>query len=487
MTQSHIASGSPGTLRAGVAALAGLITIACILVAVAARGLFVQGLSNQIASAQSSVAEVCDELKVLYEKSGSRKGSGLNRDVANVVLKLILEHRPGVEGGIWSAVDGFVAYAYPTYETGEKVDTPVAEQPRIAALAQRAIDAGTAQSENRKGEREVNILVACPLTAGDAAWVMTRISANNARMNDRWALALAGLAGLILAGGGWQISRLRRWSQSLTRVADAILQAENKLGARIEVTGHPDLDLVCHAFNRNREELQTVLDRERLLTADLRQAERSALVGGMVASLAHEIRNPLGAMRLKAENALAGSPDRVIPALQSVLTQTDRLEGLLSRLLALSRPLHPRFTDVEIQPWLDELAAVRREQAAGAGVTIKTKTTIPAWRFDPELLREAADNLLQNALQHTPEGGVVSVSADRDGDNLRLTVSDSGPGIQADFVPKLFTPFESRRHGGTGLGLSIARDILIAHGGGIEATSDPYGATFAMRIPWRAS
>src|SRR5262249_9816081 len=107
--------------------------------------------------------------------------------------------------------------------------------------------------------------------------------------------------------------------------------------------------------------------------------------------------------------------------------------------------------------------------------------------FDPHQSGRALDNLLLNALQHVPEGGRVHMTAALDGERLRLTVSDDGPGVPEEVRAHLFEPFVTTRGGGAGLGLAIVREIVEAHGGAVRLVPSASGAVFEMELPWRAS
>ena len=333
----------------------------------------------------------------------------------------------------------------------------------------------------------MRILAACPLTMHEAVWAMTRVDAQATRVAERSAAALGALALLIFVIGAWHIVVLFRWSRILDSIASDVAQSTPSGGQTIAASGYPDLDRIVDAFNTFNVRIKSALERSTGLERDLRQAERSALIGRMVAGLAHEIRNPLGAMRLKAENALAGEAQRHAPALAAVLTQIARLEGLLTRLLSLVRSIKPEIQDVDISAWLKETAGLHAEQAQGAGVELEARASAEQWRFDPVLMAEALDNLIQNALQHTPRGGVVRVTSEKNESCLIIRVTDTGPGVTTELRAQLFEPFASTRPGGIGLGLVAARDIVSAHGGTLRLLDQRPGATFEIELPWQKS
>jgi signal transduction histidine kinase len=210
--------------------------------------------------------------------------------------------------------------------------------------------------------------------------------------------------------------------------------------------------------------------------------------------MAHEIRNPLGSMRLRAENALAISGAQALErrdaALQSVLTAVGRLEKLVDSLLALTRPIRPVPVQTPLVAWMNEAIASRADEAEGRGVSLRGEGDAAlSADFDPVALGRALDNLLQNALAHCPPGGSVTVAISSDAQRWRLHVSDSGPGVPEALRAHLFEPFATGRADGTGLGLAIAREIVEAHGGRLTLVDSPpgEGAHFDMEMPWRAS
>jgi signal transduction histidine kinase len=217
-----------------------------------------------------------------------------------------------------------------------------------------------------------------------------------------------------------------------------------------------------------------------------------------VADASHELRTPLtsivGYARMLKGWGLE-EPEATRKGVTRILEQSERMEGLVEGLLAVARG------DDEGAPLelvVGDLGAVAAEAvdaaraAAGGKVVIEyvpPKGSVEAF-FDRDQIRRAAAILLDNAVKYTPEGGVVAVNIEREDGRVRLEVSDTGVGIPADDLPRVFERFyradPARALGGAGLGLSIARQIARAHGGEIEARSKPgKGSTFVLRIPKR--
>jgi signal transduction histidine kinase len=421
-----------------------------------------QSAGPQIARARQLTSTSCQALQAGAARMRQQfpPADGRSRPMApaaaQAVLDLALRDQPGMEGGFWRADAGVVAYAFPTYDgTGIKRDPPSAELERIAATAQRAQDSASLVADVRPGLREAVAFAACPVETDDrrlVAWTLMRVPLLAADTVNALILAVSLLLALVVVSGawlGWMISRWQRQSSDLRR--------------------------------------------------QLAQSERLATLGRVSAGLAHEIRNPLGTMRMKVENALAAPAElreaRVEGALDAVLSQTARLETLVSSLLALTQPFRAERQAVDLQGWLEARRSAHAEAAQRTGVRI-TLTLEPELAarakglalFDPVQMARVFDNLLLNALAHTGEGGEIELGASRTPRGaLLLWVADDGCGIPAELRDTLFEPFATSRAGGTGLGLALVREIVQGHGGKVALAEAARGTRIEMELPWPES
>jgi signal transduction histidine kinase len=204
----------------------------------------------------------------------------------------------------------------------------------------------------------------------------------------------------------------------------------------------------------------------------------------------HELRTPLGVLKTELDLALARArtPEELKDALENALEETDRLVRLAEHLLVLSRSRDGRLTlhreDTSVA-WLLERAAVAhgsRAGAAGTGVLVECPRDLHA-RLDRERIRQAVDDLMDNALRHGGSGHEVVLSAERSDGRVRIAVRDGGPG----FTPHFLGPTSSPGNGsppGAGLGLAMVRAIAQAHGGSLQLeNADGGGARASIDIP----
>ncbi len=231
----------------------------------------------------------------------------------------------------------------------------------------------------------------------------------------------------------------------------------------------------------------------RKVEAHLDEAGRFATLAHLAGALAHEIRNPLNSIGLNAaavkENLGAGSDDpRVTGMRESVGTiqeETRRLTDLLNNYLGLLRS-SPVEDAVDLGALCRRVSQLLRYTAlkAQVDVVIETDDRLPALRGVPDRLQQAILNLALNAIQATPRGGRVTLSARREGGRVLLTVADTGPGVPPSLVPDLFEAKVSTKPGGTGLGLPLVRIIAETHGGRVSyATAPGGGAAFTLSLP----
>ena len=448
----------------------------------------------QVSAGRAVTEEACRAITVRYARSvPSPEAAQPRPDLLQVLLQLVLLEKPHVEGGVWQASAGMLAYAYPTYEgSGVKRDVPVTEQPLIVQVAQLAARTGAPQTDIVRGAREALIVSACPLVSADgnlAAWTMTRTRAGTLAAQGGLFAALGALLLALLGSGGWLGLVLVRGLRHVQRVEAGLASVAGDDMPPLPPTGVRELDLLVDAINRYRERFRQARD---ALQADARQRSRDqrlTALGRMTAGIAHEIRNPIAAMRLKAENALAAEPGRQRQALVAIVGQVDRLDGLVRSLLALVQPVALALETVALAPWLAERREAAAERAGAAGIRLEVgHSGEPRAVFDPVHLARAVDTLLDNALRHAPPGSRVELSADNPpGQPLVLRVSDDGPGVAEALQASLFEPFATGRADGTGLGLALAREVVLAHGGDIGYRRSGDTSTFEMELPWRAS
>ncbi|MBX5476759.1 MAG: HD domain-containing protein [Clostridia bacterium] len=231
--------------------------------------------------------------------------------------------------------------------------------------------------------------------------------------------------------------------------------------------------------------LQDVTEHRRL-EQEVRHAERLAAVGSMAAAAAHEIRNPLtaikGFLQLLERDPGAAELAQLLPL---VLSEVGRIERLTSDMLLLARPPADPHVACDLA---EEVAAVLR---LVAGQVEKTGVQVCLSGFGgPALVRGEAPrvrqvmlNLVRNALEEMPGGGRLSLCLEEDAGEYVLTVSDTGPGIPERFMDRLFEPFQTAKPHGTGLGLAVSASIVHSLGGRIQAANLPEGGA-CFRVTW---
>jgi two-component system sensor histidine kinase HydH len=223
------------------------------------------------------------------------------------------------------------------------------------------------------------------------------------------------------------------------------------------------------------------------LREELRRAEHLAALGKLLAGVAHEVRNPLAAIRSTAQ-LYQRLPSRDPSSLDPILHSVDRLNVLVSRLLFFVRTGHEERRSVDVNAVVQETLALLRAQADSQHVVLQTEpaSDLPSLFGSAPALQQVVLNLASNALQAMPNGGTLlcrtrSLSGPP---RIELSIADTGPGIAAEELPHLFEPFHTTRPEGTGLGLALCREIVQQHGGRIELDrQEDWGAVFRVTLP----
>jgi signal transduction histidine kinase len=482
----------------------GLITLwILILIISASTGLimfvlFRQGVGAQLRQATTSAEAACAEISHQYDRylAGLEAPperlaeSRTQRDLL-LLLEMVFSRFEAIEGGVWHAQEGFVAYAFPTYQgTTPKRNMPEPELHQIGGLTTKVSLQNAPETLRYEGGREALIWHACPLSAPahSVAWTMIRVPVEAGAVYHELLLGEAILSLFALVSGGWLVLLLRRWSSRVRQLENAITKHSLEQLPQLPESGEPELDRIVTAINHLNQRLTAAREQSAALSRQLAQADRLAALGRMAAELAHEIRNPIATMRLNAENALAKSPERHRLALETVLQQVQRLDNLMQRLMAIVQPLHLHPRPVVLCQWLQNRVSQFAEQACQQEVSLHVEAPPDmVVEFDAPSVGRAMDNLIRNALQHTPTGGAIAITAQTGARTWLVGVEDSGPSVPEHEREQIFEPFMTTRTDGAGLGLAIVREVVAAHGGEVRCTAGRQGARFEMEFPWHTS
>ena len=356
----------------------------------------------------------------------------------------------------------------------------------LSAEARRSVAVGHAAFDTVLLHGERIRVIALPVLRNGRLAEVVQVGmplAPTERTLQRWLEALLVLIPLgvgLAAAGGHVMAR------AALRPVDEISQSARRIDAealarRITIRGTGDeLDRLAETLNGMLARLENTFGEMRRFSADA----------------AHELRTPLTALKGTLEVALraqrSGAEYRA--ALASALEEVDRLVRLAEDLLLLSRstagPDSPRAS-VELETLVLDVAEVGTRLAKDRGVTVRVGALAPlAVLGDGSALRRALLNLVENGVKYTPAGGRVELSVTAADGEAVLAVEDTGPGIDAADVARIFEPFvrldtaRSRESGGSGLGLAIARSIVVAHRGtlGVERPATG-GSRFTIRLP----
>ena len=278
-----------------------------------------------------------------------------------------------------------------------------------------------------------------------------------------WALSVA-LAWVISRGVVWP---LRQLTEHLPRIGSDSRTLTPGIDRQDEIGE------LARAYQSTRAQLRDERSRRA-------QAERLAFLGRMATGLAHEIHNPLAAIRLHAQlldsaadTEFAQTARETLPVL---LDETSRIEGLVNQWMFLARPVPPQTSRTDLAEIVANVVRNNRALATHAGVQLIERVQLPLWAaVDGRRMTQAVRNVVVNAIQAMPTGGTLTITGELHGGNVRITFADTGRGFSPAALARHGELFFSEKEGGMGIGLNVSTEILKAHRGVLTVANGPDG------------
>ncbi len=303
----------------------------------------------------------------------------------------------------------------------------------------------------------------------------------------------AGAAGIavivlvLLAAVGLFLSTARPMLSALEKLHTGTkIIGRGNLEHRVGLTTHDELGMLGASFDAMAENLRTQVDRREALEKELLRNERLATLGQVIATVSHEIRNPLGTIRTSLysiRKRLAAVEEPVERALDRAERSIVRCDTIIEELLDFTRTRTPNLVETQLDNWL---AGVLEDYSPPESIHFSSQLTSgETLKLDRSRIQGCVVNLLNNACQAMmdpvagPGCGELRVETRRENDRIEIRVYDTGPGVSDKELKRVFEPMYSTRSFGVGLGLAIVKKYMEAHGGGAEISPRPGGGTVA--------
>lgn len=305
----------------------------------------------------------------------------------------------------------------------------------------------------------------------------------------RSAALMAGAAGIVLAIllSSWTAARVTKPVERLAQAAQEV--AAGNWNTYVEVNGADELGQLADSFNRMTTEL--LKQKERLV-----QSERVATWRELARRLAHELKNPLFPLQLTVENLVRArqqTPEQFDEVFRessrALLAEIANLTGVISKFSDFSKMPQPQLRPLQVNEVIDSLLQLFQAQLQAPGhariaCRLELEEHLPPVPADAELLHRAISNLVLNAIDAMPEGGLLTLRTRDDDDKVLIEVADTGNGLTSDQRERIFTPYYTSKQRGTGLGLAIVQSIVSDHKGRIRVESEPgEGTNFIIELP----
>ncbi|MDQ1472863.1 MAG: hypothetical protein QOJ99_4343 [Bryobacterales bacterium] len=290
-------------------------------------------------------------------------------------------------------------------------------------------------------------------------------------------------AAAILAGIGISMFLARRVLQPIRELDHAAaLIAEQKYGTRVPEGGNDELGRLARTFNAMCQSIQDA--RQELI-----RQERISTIGRLSSSIVHDLRNPLAAIYGGAEMMMDGNLSQTqLQRLAGNIYRSSRvIQSMLQELVDVSRGRIQAPETCRLSEVIGAAVETQSAMAVQQGVEIRTAVDpLIELPVEPGRMERVFLNLINNAIEAMPEGGLIDISAERNGHSVLVRVDDTGPGIPTAVRERLFQPFVTSGRNGLGLGLALSRQTVLDHGGDLwveDPNLNGTGARFRLRLP----
>ncbi len=316
---------------------------------------------------------------------------------------------------------------------------------------------------------------------GGSVYAFQRVVAGRETRDLRSVILILALLALVLIA--WSLRTLSVVERDVFALRETLVRLTKDLKSPVARASLRELDEVAQGVSSLAKELDRAQHERERLTRELGDRERLAALGRVAAGIAHEVRNPLAAMKLRADLARAGgdATPAISKDLEDIASEISRLDRLVSDLLVVSgRRSGPR-AEMEMSELVAKRIALLAPWANEKKIAI-AQNGIAKASIDADAFARVIDNLLRNAIEASKQGESVDVQIVRKDDDLRIEVVDHGPGVSEDRAAELFEPFFTTKPEGTGLGLALARAVVAAHGGTLSYSRENTATKFTIAL-----
>ncbi len=280
----------------------------------------------------------------------------------------------------------------------------------------------------------------------------------------------------------------RRIIQPILVLNRAVLNLEEEtLGEDIDVLGVGEIRELSLSFNKMSKKLNASMAAIKTTQETLIRKEKLYVLGEFSAGLAHEIKNPLTPIKMLIQRAYEQNEPLEGTDLVIVNDELKRIDKIVSQFLDYARMNKPQIEIVDINKLVKDVVALTKQKIEKSGVDllINIDDTLLKFKTSADGLKQVVINLILNALQAMPQGGILTLVVKHDDEHVRIEVSDSGVGMAEEQLNKIFDPFFTTKQGGTGLGLAVVWNIVETLNGKIEFFSEPeQGTNVIVRLPY---